>query len=183
MRKIPVIIFIACICFFSISSLAYSAVDILLKIDGLEGESAISGHEGEIDILSWSWNVSNTGTMHIGGGGGAGKAIVGDLSVTKYIDKSSTHLILASLLGTQFKEAILIVSKAGENPLEYLKITMSPVIVTNVSSGGSGGDDRLTESVTLNFAKVCYAYTPQKEDGTGDAEISRCFNIEANLEE
>jgi type VI secretion system secreted protein Hcp len=105
------------------------------------------------------------------------------LSVTKYIDKSSAHLVLAVLNGTPFKEATLTVRKAGESPVNYLKITISPVLVTNVSPGGSGGEDRLTESVTLNFAKVCYTYTPQKEDGSADAEIRRCFNIEANIEQ
>ena len=183
MRKIPIIIFIACICFFSISSLAYSEVYNLLKIDGLQGESVISDHEDEIDILAWSWELSQSGSLHVGGGGGAGKAIVGDLTVTKYVDKSSTHLILALLNGTHFKEATLVVRKAGESPVDYLKITMSPVLVTNVSTGGTGGEDRLTESVTLNFAKVCYAYTPQKADGSADAEIRRCWNIEANIEE
>ena len=175
MRKIPVIIFIACICFFSISSLAYSLVDITLKIDGIDGESKIDGHEDEIDILAWSWDVSNTGTLHVGGGGGAGIANVGDLSVTKYIDKSSTDLVLAVLNGTPFKEATLTVRKAGESPVNYLKITISPVLVTNVSPGGSGGEDRLTESVTLNFAKFCYEYTPQKEDGSADAVIKKCW--------
>ena len=67
--------------------------------------------------------------------------------------------------------------------MDYLKIKMSPVLVTSVGTGGSGGEDRLTENVTLNFAKVEVGYTPQKEDGTGDAEISLIWNIEKNVEE
>ena len=60
---------------------------------------------------------------------------------------------------------------------------MSPVLVTSVDTGASSGEDRLTENVTLNFAKVEVAYTPQKEDGTGDAEVSLIWNIEKNIEE
>jgi type VI secretion system secreted protein Hcp len=60
---------------------------------------------------------------------------------------------------------------------------MSPVLVTSVDTGGSGGEDRLTENVTLNFAKVEVGYTPQKPDGTGDAEISLIWNVEKNVEE
>ena len=67
------------------------AVDFLLKINGVDGESKISGHEGEIDVLAWSWGMSQTGTMHVGGGGGAGKVDVQDISLTKYVDKATPN--------------------------------------------------------------------------------------------
>jgi type VI secretion system secreted protein Hcp len=77
----------------------------------------------------------------------------------------------------------LTVRKAGENPLDYLAITMLPVMVTSVSTGGSGGEDRLTENITLNFSKVKVSYTPQKEDGSADAVLDLIWNIEKNKEE
>ena len=46
------------------------ASDIFAKIGDIKGESADSKHKGEIDILSFSWGVTNSGT--IGGGGGGG---------------------------------------------------------------------------------------------------------------
>lgn len=159
------------------------AVDILLKIEGVDGESVIKDHEGEIDLLSWSWGMSQSGTMHDGMGGGAGKVNVQDISLTKYVDKSSPNLIRACCNGEHFAEAKLLVRKAGKDPLNYYHITMSPVLVTSVSTGGSGGDDRLTENVSLNFAKVSVGYTPQKEDGTGEAEVTLNWNIEKNIEE
>jgi type VI secretion system secreted protein Hcp len=159
------------------------AVDILLKIDGVEGESVISGHEGEIDILSWSWGMSQSGTMHNGGGGGSGRVNIQDISFTKTVDKTSPNLIRACCNGEHFPEAVLLVRKAGKDPLDYFKVTMSPVLVTSVSTGGSGGDDRLTENVSINFAKMQIGYTPQKEDGTGEAEVTLNWNIEKNIEE
>jgi type VI secretion system secreted protein Hcp len=159
------------------------AVDILLKIDGVDGESVISGHEGEIDVLSWSWGMSQSGTMHNGGGGGSGKVSIQDISFTKTVDKTSPNLIRACCNGEHFAEAILLVRKAGKDPLDYFKVTMSPVLVTSVSTGGSGGDDRLTENVSLNFAKMTIDYTTQKEDGTGDAAVTLNWNIEKNVEE
>lgn len=159
------------------------AVDIILKIDGVEGESMLKDHEGEIDVLSWSFGMSQSGTMHHGGGGGAGRVNVQDISFTKYVDKASTNLIRACCNGQHFKEAVLIVRKAGQNPLDYYRVTMNPVMVTSVSTGGAGGEDRLTENVTINFAKMEVGYTPQKEDGTGDAEATLKWNIEANIEE
>ena len=159
------------------------AVDILLKIDGVEGESVISGHEGEIDLLSWSWGMSQSGTMYNGGGGGSGRVNIQDISFTKTVDKTSPNLIRACCNGEHFAEAVLLVRKAGKDPLDYFKVTMSPVLVTSVSTGGSGGDDRLTENVSINFAKMQIGYTPQKEDGTGEAEVTLNWNIEKNIEE
>ena len=137
------------------------AVDMFIKIGDISGESRDKTHAGKIDVLAWSWGVSNSGTTHTGGGGGAGKANVQDLSFTKYVDKASPPLLLASMKGTHYDEATLIVRKAGGTPLEYLKITLTEVLVTSVSTGGSGGEDRLTENVSLNFAKIKYVYQPQ----------------------
>ena len=126
----------------------------------------------------------NTSDMHSGMGGGSGKADIQDLSVTKYVDKATPKLARSCCSGNHFDEATLFVRKSGgDNPVDYLRIVMSPVIVTSVSSGGSGGDDRLMEDITLNFAKYELHYTPQLADGSADAEIDFTFNIEANREE
>ena len=159
------------------------AVDIIIKIEGVDGESVIQDHEDEIDVLAWSWGMSQSGSMHVGGGGGSGKVSIQDVSLTKYVDKSSPSLMRACCNGEHLTEATLTIRKSGKDALDYLKIKMSPVLVTSVSTGGSGGEDRLTENVTLNFAKVEVGYTPQKEDGTGDAEIALIWNIEKNVEE
>jgi type VI secretion system secreted protein Hcp len=157
------------------------AVDMFLKIDGVNGESKDAKHSGETDILAWSWGMSQSGTMHIGGGGGAGKVSVQDISVTKYVDKGSANLMLFCSNGKHIAEAMLVVRKAGENPLEYIKIKMTDVLVTSVSTGGSGGEDRLTENVTLNFAKVNYEYVPQNEKGAGEAAIPYGWDIQQNI--
>ena len=159
------------------------AVDILLKIEGVDGESVIDGHEKEIDVLAWSWGMTQSGSMHVGGGGGSGKVNIQDVSLTKYVDKASTNLMRACCNGQHLKEAILTVRKAGKDPVDYVVITMSPILVTSLSTGGSGGEDRLTENVTLNFAKVKVSYTGQKEDGSADAAIDLIWNIEKNIEE
>ena len=157
------------------------AVDMFIKIGDIKGESRDSKHKEEIDVLAWSWGMSNSGTAHLGGGAGAGKVNVQDLSLTKYIDASSNALITAACNGKHYPEAVLVVRKAGEKPLEYIKITLNEVLITSVSTGGSGGEDRLTENVTLNFAKFKYEYTPQKADGSGDAAKTATWDIAANV--
>ena len=159
------------------------AVDMFMKIGDLKGEAKDKSHKEEIDVLAWSWGMSNSGTTHMGGGGGAGKVNVQDISFTKYIDKASTNLITACCTGKHYDEAKLTVRKAGDTPLEYLTITMKEVLVTAVSTGGSGGEDRLTENVTLNFASFVTEYKPQKPDGTGDASVFAKYNMAENVKE
>jgi type VI secretion system secreted protein Hcp len=157
------------------------AVDMFMKVGDLKGESKDSTHKESIDVLAWSWGMSQSGTTHLGTGGGSGKVSVQDLSFTKYVDKSSTNLIMACCNGKHYPEAKLTVRKAGETPLEYLTITMKDVIVTAVSTGGSGGEDRLTENVTLNFGQFYTEYKPQKADGTGDAGVFAKWDIAKNV--
>jgi len=148
------------------------AIDMFLKIDTIKGETTdkefVKAHA--IDVLAWGWGVSNSGTTHMGGGGGSGKANFQDLSVTKYVDSSSHALLGACATGEHFTKASLHVRKAGKTQQEYITIEMKEVLVTSVSTGGSGGEDRLTENLSLNFAEVKFTYKPQKPDGSlGDA--------------
>jgi len=156
------------------------AVDMFIDIAGIAGESKDSAYKGKIDVLAWSWGMSQSGTFHAGGGGGAGKANVQDLSLTKWVDDASAPLMLATLNGKHLAKATLIVRKAGEKPQDYLKIEMTDVMVTSVSTGGSGGEDRLTENVTLNFAKVKLDYFIQNEKGAVTAGTKFNFDIEGN---
>ena len=158
------------------------AVDMFIKIGDLKGESADDKHKGEIDVLAWSWGLSNSGDTHTGGGGGAGKVNVQDFSFTKYMDKSTPNLVQYGCSGKHFPSAELVVRKAGDKPLEYWRLTMEDVLITSVSTGGSKGEDRLTENVTLNFAKFKVKYQPQAKDGGPDGgEIEAGWSIEANI--
>jgi len=158
------------------------SADMFLKIEGVEGEAVDHKHGGEIDVLAWSWGMSQSGSMHVGGGGGAGKVAVQDLSFTKYVDRSSPNLLNTCCTGKHYPKATVTVRKAGDKPVEYLIITMTDVIVTSISTGGSGGEDRLTENISLNFAKVEVKYTPQGKDGSAGASVETGFNIEENIE-
>jgi type VI secretion system secreted protein Hcp len=159
------------------------AVDMFLKLGDIKGESVDSSHANEIDILAWSWGASQSGTTHAGTGGGAGKVSVQDISFTKWIDKATPVILKHCCDGTHIKEATLVVRKAGgKKPLEYYKLIIHDIIVSSVSTGGSGGEDRLTENVTLNFSKFKVEYVAQKVDGSGEPAISATWNIAKNIE-
>jgi len=156
------------------------AVDMFIKIKGHDGESKDDKHKKQIDVLAWSWGMSQSGSFHTGGGGGSGKVNVQDLSFTKWVDISSPTLMLASCTGEHIEEAELFVRKAGKDPLEYIVITMKKIIVSSISTGGSGGEDRLTENVSLNFAEVSFKYVQQSDKGAEEAKKTLKWNIEEN---
>jgi len=158
------------------------AVDMFLKLEGCDGESADDSHTDEIDVLAFSWGMTQSGSSHVAGGGGSGKVNVQDMSVTKYLDKATTVLMQKCCTGKHFPSAILTCRKAGDTPVEYLKVTMTDVLVSSVSEGGSGGEDRQTENITLNFAKVAVEYTPQAADGSAGAASELGFDIRKNVE-
>jgi type VI secretion system secreted protein Hcp len=150
------------------------AVECFLKFEGpdLKGESKADGYAEQVDVLAWSWGATQTGTMHVATGGGAGKANVNDLTITKWVDKASPNLAQAVISGKQFNKATLSCRKAGgEKPVEYLKFDLENVIISSLATGGTGGEDRFTENIGLNFAIYKMSYTPQKDDGTAESAV------------
>ena len=64
--------------------------------------------------------------------------------------------------------------------MEYVKIKMQEVLISSVSTGGSGGEDRLTENVILNFSKFNVDYMPQDDKGAAGTAIPMGWDIAAN---
>ena len=157
---------------------AFAASDYFLKIEGVEGESTDAKHKGQIEIDSFSWGVSNSGSMAAGGGGGggAGKASFSDLHFTKTVDKSSPKLMEAVATGEHLRSVDLVVRKAGGDQLEYYKVTLQDVLISGYSTTGSSGEAP-SESISLNFSKIVFEYTPQNADGTAAAPLKTGYDL------
>ena len=159
--------------------------DYLLEIKGpdLKGESQDDQFKESIHIDSWSWTGTNSSMHHVGAGGGAGKVMHGDLQCQKYLDKASIILFDKLNCGDHFKEAILHCRKKTGNEgkaLEFLKITMKHVTVSNVSLGGHGNATAISESLSLSYEEVKFEYTEQKSDGNKGAVVQAGWNCAQN---
>jgi type VI secretion system secreted protein Hcp len=152
-------------------------VDYVLKIDGIPGESEVDKHKGEIDIESFSWGATNSGTMAYGGGGGAGKVSFNDFHFVMKINKATPLLMLACATGQHIKECILTCRKAGKEQQEYLIVKFADVLISSYQTGGSGGDVIPTEQISFNFATLEMTYRPQKADGTLDSPIIKKYDL------
>jgi len=156
------------------------AASIFARIGTIEGESHDASHKDEIEVLSWSWGLSQSGTSNQVGGGGAGKVSFQGFTFTHHVDKASPLLMKACATGEHIKEATVTVRKAGKAPQEYLLVTMSDVLVTSVSTSVDAEGGGASEVVALAFAKVDLEYKPQKADGSLDTGVHFKFDLKAN---
>ncbi len=157
-----------------------AAVDYFLKLDGIPGESKDSKHSGEIDVLSFSWGVAQTGTSTGGGGGGAGKANFQDISFVAAFNKASPKLFEACASGQHIKEAVLTAVKTDKKDRqEYLIIKMADVLVSSYQTGGSSGDVP-TDQFSINYSKIEIEYRPTNPDGSLGAPITAGWDLKTS---
>jgi type VI secretion system secreted protein Hcp len=155
-----------------------ATVDYFLKIDGIEGESRDDKHKGEIEIESFSWGATQSGTH---GGGGAGRVAIEDFTFTMKHSKASPALMLACVQGDHIKNVTLTCRKAGKKPAEpvdFMKVTMNPVLVSSFQIGGTGGVVP-TDQISLNFAKIEVEYKEQDATGKLTGSITKWFDLKS----
>ena len=156
------------------------ALDIFAKIGGIKGESSDAKHKDEIEVLSWSWGVTQSGSLTPGSGGGAGKASFQDFSFSHHVDKASPLLMKSCATGAHISEATITVRKAGKGQQDYLIIKMNDVIITSVAMSVASEEPTTSENVTLQGAKVDLEYRAQKADGSLGVGLHFKYDIKAN---
>ena len=118
------------------------ASDFHIKFDGVEGEATHKDHKGEIELLSWSWEVTQTAGAATGGGSGRGKATPGEFVISHVYDKASPVLAKHCAAGKHFKDAKLTARKAGEGQKAFLVVTLKEVFITGVSPSATARKPR-----------------------------------------
>jgi type VI secretion system secreted protein Hcp len=134
---------------------AQAATDIYLAIDGVKGESRVKGYEGQIPVLAWSWGASYSGTSQL-----EGSVNVQDLNWTQYLDASFVPLFDLLATGTKFDTATLSAVGAGLGGYNYFQAVFNKNVLTSLATGGSGGEDRFTANLSMNFSEITLRYRP-----------------------
>lgn len=136
--------------------------DFYLKIGDIEGDSTVSGHEGQIELMSVNLGANMPiGSRSSGGSATTGKVSLSDVSVVKQTDKASTKLFLACCSGTHYDQAVISINRPdGQgNLVEYANWTLEDVVVSSYTHGAAGTDVPV-ENLSLNFGKITFTYTP-----------------------
>jgi type VI secretion system secreted protein Hcp len=156
-------------------------VDYFLKIDGIEGESQDAKHKNEIQLESYSFGATQSGSHAFGGGGGAGKVQLQDFHFVSNVNKASPKLFQACASGEHIKTALLTCRKAGKDQQEYLKIKLSDLLISSVQqSGSSNGSIIPQEQVTINFAKIQIEYHEQDAAGNLKGAMNGGWDVKTN---
>ncbi len=152
------------------------SADFHIKFDGVEGEATHKEHKGEIEVLSWNWDIMQASGASSGGGSGRGKAEPGAFSFVHAYDKASPNLAKKCAQGLHFKEVKMTARKAGEGQKDFLVITMKEVFVTHVAPSGSKGGE-VVESVACTYKEIDFAYKPQDDTGKVGGEVKFGWNV------
>ncbi|MEL6522314.1 MAG: type VI secretion system tube protein Hcp [Pseudomonadota bacterium] len=143
------------------------ALRMILDLNTVNGESQLEGYTDKIDIDQYSLDMHQSGTFHRGGGGAGGTCSMGDLMLSKKLDKSSADLTKKVCMGKHYTTAVLKVFKnTGDGFKEYYTITLNDCIVSSYSIGGSAdGLDYIHENFSINFKQIQTQYMLQGADG------------------
>lgn len=137
---------------FSLNS--FSAIDMYLKLnDGTQlmaGESRDSKHVGWIDVLAYTDGANNKIVN-----GQTSKALANEFSCTIYLDKALNQLRKALFIGSHFSNVQFEFVIAGQL---YEQIYMEAVVVTSITGGLNGGQDRGTINISFCPARFRYTY-------------------------
>lgn len=143
-----------------------------LQKGSIKGESQEKGYEGQIQLLSWSFGVSQTGSFAHGGGGGAGKVSMQDFHFTMITCKASPELFLHCCTGHHIPEATLTGRKSGQKgeQQKFVQYKFYELLISSFNTGGQRDDSTglPVESISFNFSKIEVEYFEQ--DGKGSTK-------------
>lgn len=151
-----------------------AAVDMYLKIEGIEGEASDRAHSAWIDVLSVDWGAKGTpvrATTAVRQGGverkRPGRVKYGDITLKKGYDASSPKLAEACATGKHIPSVVVEYTTSEADGSRYMRVELQDVVISSYSIDATGG--RPTESISLNYAKIETTYIPQEERGKVEA--------------
>jgi type VI secretion system secreted protein Hcp len=144
--------------------------DMFLYVKGaktgvIKGESQDKQHQGEIDVISWTWGMQQK--VNHAGMITAQKSTVSELKIVKKVDSASTALMAALKTNEPLQKVLLTLRKSGPGKVEYLKLTIEQGRVTalTLEGGDPSGGAVVLERVNISFNKITVDYVPQGNDG------------------
>ena len=156
------------------------AVDALLLLDQVQGESLDKAHPREIEVASYTLGVSNPASPSGGGGLATGKPVFTELNVVAPQSKASITLLDRLLTGQHIAKGVLTLRKlSGSTPVDYASVTLTDVLVT-AHDEQSSGDGQVMTSFSLVFAKVQWSYKPQNSDGSLGTAVTTGWDLTTN---
>jgi len=155
------------------------AISLYMKIDGVSGECPNAKYKDHIELDSFHWGASQPSSMGSGTGGSSGKVSFHDLTAIGKMDKAYPTVMQQMANGKHFKSVDICGAKMGEGQMEYLKITLSDVLITSADVSGAHGAE-IVANYSFQAAKIKWHYVPQDDKGKAGAAVDFGWDIKAN---
>jgi type VI secretion system secreted protein Hcp len=153
--------------------------DCFLRVDGVAGDSADARHRGEIEVVSWSLAMANSGSMIAGGGAGAGRTEFQPLKIAQRVDRAVPILVQLAAGGQHVASATLACRRPGRDPVDYLKVTLADVLISGVHLSDAA-DAPPSAEVLLAYGRITIEYRPQMPDGSLGPPVVAGWDVRAN---
>lgn len=145
---------------------------IYLNLSGLGGELEDADHSNWIDVRSLAWGkvdnpAATTGAARRCSGFRDGSAVVGDVTLTRFSDASSSRLALACSEGRHFPSMVVEMTDSRSAGGRYIRYELQNVMMTSYSLATTGV--RPTESFSFNYAKAESRAIPATQRGKLDS--------------
>ncbi|MGQ3214236.1 MAG: Hcp family type VI secretion system effector [Shinella sp.] len=133
---------------------------IYLKYEGIDGEATHDAHKKWIEVSSLQFGTGRGISAAIGGSTNreASQPSISEVVVTKSLDAASSKLFTESVTGNAGKKVEIHLVSTGNPGNTYVEYVLTNGLVSgySVSSGG----DRPSESISINFTKIEFKFTP-----------------------
>ena len=141
---------------------------IYLQYGKIKGDVTTEGLKDWIELSSFQWGVGRGISSPARGSKTreGSEPSISEVVVTKPLDTSSPNLFIDAVAGEMNTKAVIKFTSTIKNKVDtYLTYEMTNTGLSgySVSSGG----DRPTESLSLNFTKMVWTFTPKAADMTG----------------
>jgi type VI secretion system secreted protein Hcp len=151
-----------------------------------KGETAVVGYTDKIEVLSYSWNVSNPiQSSPSNTGRTTGRPNFGELVITKKLDLTSPRFAFSCAAAENIGTVKLFLlrqddaaSEGDNRNLCYMTYILANTLVSSVSVGGSG--EIPIETVTLNYSAINWEYHAQKTAMADEANIPKGWDLNTN---
>ena len=126
-----------------------------LKLDGITGECAEEAHRGWMSVDSFNHTLCGAQPQ-------GNAAALADLSIAKYVDRTTPLLARATVEGRMFQEAVIELCRTDGAKAKFMELRLSRVRVTmHTLAGGPQADVQTPyENFSLSFEKIEWNYFP-----------------------
>lgn len=150
---------------------------IYLHYDGIDGEATHQDHKKWIDIGSMQFGIGRGISTAVGASANreASQPSVSEIVITKVMDSASPKLFTESATGAGGKTVKINLVSTGSPGNVYAEYTLTGTLISGYSI--SSGGDRPSESISLNFTKIEYKFTPYDAANKAGTPVTVSYDL------